>query len=118
MRARTSRAFRLLAGLFAALALSLGGAGVANAASHSSGDCWDDGYRYDYCDDDYGYGGYGDYGWGGDHDNGRGGNDWGGDHDNGRGGNGGNGGNGDHGGDRGGGGGDRGGGGGGGGGRH
>ncbi|MEU2161373.1 hypothetical protein [Streptomyces sp. NPDC019208] len=99
MRARTSRAFRLPAGLFAALALSLGGAGVANAASYSSGDCWDDGYRYHYCDDDYGYGGYGDHDWGGDHDNGRGGNDWGGDHDNGRGGNG------DHGGDRGGGGG-------------
>ncbi|SDM06000.1 hypothetical protein [Streptomyces wuyuanensis] len=99
MRARTSRAFRLFAGLIAALALSLGGAGVANAASSYSGDCWDDGYHYDYCD--YGHGGYddyGDHGWGGDHDNGRG--------DNGRGGNG------DHGGDRGGGGGDRGGGGG------
>jgi hypothetical protein len=61
MRVTTSRTFRLLAGLFAALALAFGGAGVASATSTSnpvsSGYCdyyWDGRYYVYWCHDNNG----------------------------------------------------------------
>ncbi|MFF3325043.1 hypothetical protein [Streptomyces sp. NPDC002889] len=74
MRVKTSRISRLLASLFAALALTLGGAGIASATSTSAPDSvssrYCDDYRgghhyyddrcYDYDWARYGYGYYDD----------------------------------------------------------
>ncbi|MDQ1006344.1 hypothetical protein QFZ82_000829 [Streptomyces sp. V4I23] len=77
MRAKTTRILQLFAGLFAAVALAFGGAGVASAADSSHSTSYED-CEYDYwdrhddnCDDDDGRGGNGNHH---DNDDGRGGN--------------------------------------------
>ncbi|MET9120426.1 hypothetical protein [Streptomyces sp. NPDC004528] len=66
MRVSKVTIFRLLAGLFATLALAIGGAGIASAATPAS--------HTQAVASDFSYGGHGGGGWGGGH----GGGGWGG----------------------------------------
>ncbi|NWF29118.1 hypothetical protein HW130_23160 [Streptomyces sp. PKU-EA00015] len=77
MRAKTTRILQLFAGLFAAVALAFGGAGVASATDSSHSTSYED-CAYDYwdrhgdnCDDGDGRGGNGNHD---DNGDGRGGN--------------------------------------------